>query len=83
MAAGSQANFFGTPGTDYFSKIATVVALGAIGIQKYESNAEIDYNLQIAPWLSARPNVQYIINPGGAGKIPNAFVSGLYTGVTF
>lgn len=39
--------------------------------------------VQIAPWLSVRPNFQYVINPGGTGKIPNAFVIGLHTGVTF
>jgi porin len=59
------------------------VAPGAVGIQTYESIAEVDYNVQVAPWLSVHPNLQYIINPGGTGKIPNAFVIGLYTGVTF
>ena len=59
------------------------MAPGSIGIQDYEAIAETDYNLQIAPWLSVRPNLQYVINPGGTGKIPNAFVIGLYTGVTF
>lgn len=60
-----------------------LVAPGSVAIQKYESIAEIDYNVQIAPWLSLRPNLQYIINPGGTGKIPNALVLGLFTGVTF
>jgi porin len=59
------------------------VAPGSVGIQRYESIAEIDYNIQIAPWLSIRPNLQYVINPGGTGKIPNAFVIGLHAGVTF
>jgi porin len=66
-----------------FQQDRNVVSPGSIGIQTYESVAEIDYNFQIAPWLSVRPNLQYIINPGGTGKIPNAFVIGLYTGVTF
>jgi porin len=66
-----------------FQQDRKIVAPGSIGIQTYESIAEIDYNFQIAPWLSLRPNVQYIINPGGAGKLSNAFVVGLYTGVTF
>lgn len=59
------------------------VAPGSVGVQTYETIAEIDYNLQIAPWLSVRPNIQYVINPGGTGRIPNAFVIGLHTGVTF
>jgi carbohydrate-selective porin OprB len=48
-----------------------------------ESIAEIDYGLQLTRWLKIRPNLQYVINPGGTGKIPNAFVIGLYTEVTF
>lgn len=66
-----------------FQRDRNIVAPGSIGIQDYEAIAETDYNLQIAPWLSVRPNLQYVINPGGTGKIPNAFVIGLYTGVTF
>jgi len=66
-----------------FQQDRNFVSPGSIGIQTYESVAEIDYNFQIAPWLSIRPNVQYIVNPSGTGKIPNAFVIGLYTGVTF
>ncbi len=60
-----------------------IVAPGSVGIQTYESIAEIDYGLQLTRWLKIRPNLQYVINPGGTGKIPNAFVTGLYTEVTF
>jgi porin len=59
------------------------VTPGAVGIQTYERIAEIDYNVQIAPWLSVRPNLQYVMRPGGTGTIPNAVVFGLHTGVTF
>lgn len=59
------------------------VAPGSIGIQTFESIAEIDYELQVKPWLRIRPNLQYVINPAGTGKIPNAFVMGFYTQVTF
>lgn len=59
------------------------VAPGSVGIQTFESIAEIDYGLQVKPWLRIRPNLQYIINPGGTGKIANAFVIGLYSQVTF
>jgi porin len=60
-----------------------IVAPGSVGIQTYESIAEIDYGLQLKRWLKIRPNLQYVINPGGTGKIPNPFVIGLYTQVTF
>ncbi len=56
---------------------------GSVAIQTYEMIAEIDYNVQIASWLSVRPNLQYVVHPGGTAKIPNAFVLGLHTGVTF
>ena len=56
---------------------------GAVGVQTFENIAEIDYNVQIAPWISVRPNLQYVINPGGTGKIQNALVIGLFTSVTF
>lgn len=60
-----------------------MVAPGSVGIQTYESIAEIDYGMQLRRWLKIRSNLQYVINPGGTGKIPNAFVIGPYTEVTF
>ncbi len=59
------------------------VAPGSVGVQTFEGIFEIDYGVQVAPWLSVRPNLQYVINPGGTEKIPNALVAGLYTAVTF
>lgn len=41
------------------------VASGAVGIRTFESIAEIDYGLQVKPWPRIRPNLQYVINPGG------------------
>lgn len=66
-----------------FQEDRDAVAPGTVGIQHYESIVEVDYNVQLAPWLSLRPNLQYVINPGGTGKIPDAFVIGLSTNVTF
>jgi carbohydrate-selective porin OprB/mono/diheme cytochrome c family protein len=66
-----------------FQQDRDIVAPGSAGIQTYESIVEIDYGAQVAPWLSLRPNLQYVIRPGGTGKIPDAFVVGLYTRVTF
>ncbi len=59
------------------------VAPGSVGIQTYETIAEIDYGAKITPWLTLRPNLQYVFRSGGTGKIPDAFVIGLYTQVTF
>jgi porin len=66
-----------------YQQDVNAVAPGSIGVQSFESIAEIDYGLQVKPWLRIRPNLQYIINPAGTGKIANAFVIGLYTQLTF
>ena len=46
------------------------------GIQKYEVALELTYIVQATKWLQVQPDLQYIINPGGTGKIPNALVLG-------
>lgn len=71
------------PRLTIYQQDRNVVAPGSVAIQTYESIAELDYNIQLAPWLSIRPNLQYVIRPGGAGNIPDAFVIGIHTGVTF
>jgi porin len=30
----------------------------------------------VTPWLQLEPDVQYVIEPGGTGEIPNALVLG-------
>ncbi|MBN8766648.1 MAG: carbohydrate porin [Thiobacillus sp.] len=68
--------------TQYQRDLDSVVP-GSVGIQSYESVAEIDYGAKLTPWLTLRPNLQYVIRPGGTGAIPDALVIGLYTQVTF
>jgi porin len=55
----------------------------SVGIQTYERIVEVDYGAVVTPWLTLRPNLQYVIRPGGTGAIRNALVFGLYTQVTF
>ncbi|MDR3532190.1 MAG: carbohydrate porin [Rhodopila sp.] len=59
------------------------ISPGSVGIQRDEAVFEIDYSAAVTKWLSIRPNIQYVMNPAAAGKVPNAFVLGLYTRVTF
>lgn len=66
-----------------FQEDGDTVAPGSVGIQRFESMVEADYSAQLAPWFAIRPNLQYVIHPGGAGKVSNALVIGLYTSVTF
>ena len=49
----------------------------------YEMALEWGYRIQFNRFLYAQPNIQYIVQPGGTGSIPNAFVLGLQIGVTF
>jgi porin len=49
----------------------------------YEIALEWGYRVQFNRFLYAQPNIQYIVQPGGTGSIPDAFVLGLQIGVTF
>jgi porin len=46
------------------------------GLQTYELVLELTYMFQATRWLQVQPDVQYVINPGGTGKIRNALVIG-------
>jgi len=54
-----------------------------LGYPTYEWVMEWDYRAQITPWLYVMPCAQWIINPGGTGRIANALVLGAEIGVTF
>jgi porin len=48
----------------------------------YEIVLEATYQIELAPWLSVQPNVQYVIHPSGT-DIPNALVLGARTTLSF
>jgi porin len=52
------------------------------GIQQYEVALELTYIIQARRWLQVQPDLQYIIKPGGTGKIPNALVLGFQLALT-
>ncbi len=52
-------------------------------LSDYESVFEATYQVNLAPWLSVQPDVQYIVHPGGSPRYDNALVLGLRTVVTF
>ena len=79
MAASARIN----PRLTRYQRDRDSVTPGVLPIQTYETVLEVDYGARIAPWLTVRPNLQYIIRPNGTGTIPDAFVIGLYTQVTF
>ncbi len=44
---------------------------------------ELTYQAEITPWLIVQPDLQYIINPGGATDLNNALVIGGRAAITF
>ena len=61
--------------------ISTLAA--GLGSPSYEMVFEWAYRVQINKFLYAQPDVQWVVNPGGTGNIPNALVLGAQIGVTF
>ena len=52
-------------------------------IRETEYNFEINYGFHVTNWLTVRPNLQYIANPGGVKQVDNALVAGLKIQSTF
>jgi len=73
----------GSPRLTRYQRERDSVTPGAVPIRTRETVLEVDYGAQLAPWLTLRPNLQYIIRPNDTGKAPAAFVIGPYTQVTF
>jgi len=54
------------------------------GVQQHETVVEFTYRFAfIRSALYFRPDLQYIIRPGGTGRIPNALALGAQVGVNF
>jgi len=51
-------------------------------VQDFELMLEINYRLQVLPWLFVQPDIQGIIHPGGLGSVPDALVVGFGFGMT-
>ena len=60
----------------------TVAATGA-GSPEYEIVIEAAYRVNLTKFAYFQPDLQWVINPGGTGNIPNALVLGAQMGVTF
>ncbi|PZR72338.1 MAG: carbohydrate porin [Chthoniobacterales bacterium] len=48
-----------------------------------EKVIEVAHRFQLTPWSYFQPDIQYVIDPGGTGDIPNALVIGAQMGFTF
>jgi len=56
----------------------------ALGVQEHEIALELNWKfLLLEGAIFVQPDLQYILQPGGTGQIPDAFVAGLQAGVNF
>lgn len=62
---------------------ALTVAEAGGGVPDYELVFEWGYRLQFTDFAYVQPNIQWVINPGGSGTIPNALVLGAQMSVVF
>ncbi len=53
------------------------------GLGEYETAFELFYRLQLTPWASIKPDIQFIVNPGGDSGIDDALVGSLRFEVVF
>jgi porin len=51
--------------------------------QDEEYNAELNYGIHFTGWITVRPNLQYIWDPGGVAEVDDAFVLGIKVQATF
>ncbi|MNC79625.1 Porin B precursor [compost metagenome] len=52
-------------------------------VQTDEYSSELYYGVKVTNWLTVRPNLQYIVHPGGVDKVDDAFVMGLMIRASF
>lgn len=54
-----------------------------VPVQHSEYNIELNYGVHATNWLTVRPNVQYVGNPGGVYEVDNAWVAGVKLQASF
>ena len=62
----------------------------AVIVRDYEAVFEVNYALQVAPWWTLQPDIQYIVHPNGGQsgddptvRLDNAFVVGMRSTIKF
>ena len=68
---------------NFSNNYARTVAVTGAGNPEYEIVLEAAYRINITKFAYFQPDLQWVINPGGTGNIPNALVLGAQMGVTF
>lgn len=57
--------------------------LGPVAVQNSEYPVEFYYSFNVNKWLMLRPNIQYIVHPGGTSENKNVVVLGLKAWIKF
>jgi porin len=70
---------WGTFSNDYANTIEPTFGARATS----EVDLELGYRFQLNPFAYAQPDLQYVVQPGGTGAIPNAFILAAQFGLTF
>lgn len=77
------ATIFGVAYGNFSPNYATQQSEEGGGFPTYELVYEAAYRICLTPEAYIQPDLQWIINPGGTGTIPNALVLGAQIGVSF
>lgn len=52
-------------------------------VRHSEYVTELNYSLKLTPWFTLRPNLQFLVHPGGVEEIKNAWVVGSQVAIRF
>jgi porin len=76
---------FGIARTHINSRAAEATVLATPGAERPKSEfaSELYYSAHLMPWLVVRPNVQYVVDPGGLSRLPDVVILGIKSAVTF
>jgi porin len=74
---------FGSAYGDFSNSLAGTPSSLKNGTPTYELLYEFGYRINFTKFFYFQPDLQWIINPGGTGHIPNALVLGAQIGVIF
>ena len=76
-------SLFGIVYGNFSSNYAQANQASLGGTASYELAYEWGYRINLTKFAYVQPDVQWIVNPGGTGTIPNALVLGAQVGVAF
>jgi len=74
---------FGVVYGKFSRNYARTVSEAGEGYPDYELVFEWNYKIQLTKFAFIQPDIQWVINPGGTNRIPNALVLGALMGVVF